>query len=474
MNFVIYDIVLLTAFVIFVSIFLYRRKKNLKREGFLILYKTSAGIKAINKIGEKYKKLLNVLSYVSIALGFLLMAGMLYLFGRIVWIYVFNPEIVSLVKVPPIMPLLPYLPQVFQLNFLPPFYFIYWIIIIAVVAISHEFSHGIFAANKKVKIKSTGFGFFPFFLPIFLAAFVELDEKKMQKKKISHQMAILSAGTFANTLVAILFFAVLLLFFWIAFTPSGVIFDTYTYSVVGISAITSVNNVHVSNISYNQLLSLANTSALADVKTNDSEYFITENFLTQQKNNQGYIYLYDNAPAIKANLPNTIVRINGINVNNEEQLGKILMNYSPGSNITITALNGNSYQDYKITLGQNPQNKSAPYLGIGFMSRGSTGIFNKIMSWFSFKDSNVYYKSNFEAAEFIYNLLWWLVVISFSVALVNMLPVGIFDGGRFFYLTILAITKSKQKAEKAFKFMTGLFLFLLLVLMVFWAVGLFK
>lgn len=475
MNFVIYDIVLLTAFVIFVSIFLYRRKKNLKREGFLLLYKTSRGIKAINRIGEKYKKLLNVLSYVSITLGFFLMAGILYLFGRIVWIYVFHSEIVRLVKIPPIMPLLPYLPQVFQLNFLPPFYFIYWIIIIAIVAISHEFSHGIFAVNKKVKIKSTGFGFFPFFLPIFLAAFVELDEKKMQKKKISEQMAILSAGTFANTLIAILFFAVLLLFFLVAFTPSGVVFDSYTYSVVGISAITSVNGINVNNVSYSQLLNIANSSALTDIKTKDAEYFATENFLTSQTNNQGYIYLYDNAPAIKANLPNTIIKINGVNVDSREQLGNELQKYSPGNKITITALYGDSYRDYEITLGQNPNNKSSSYLGIGFLNRESTGVFNKVMSWFtSFKDPNVYYKSNFDAAEFIYNLLWWLVVISFSVALVNMLPVGIFDGGRFFYLTILAITKSKEKAEKAFKFMTGLFLFLLLVLMVFWAIGLFK
>ena len=39
-----------------------------------------------------------------------------------------------------------------------------------------------FAVYNKIKVKTTGFGFFPFFLPVFLAAFVELDEKKMAKK----------------------------------------------------------------------------------------------------------------------------------------------------------------------------------------------------------------------------------------------------------------------------------------------------
>ena len=475
MDFIIYDIALLAAFVIFVSIFLYKRRKNLKKDGLLFLYKTGAGIKAINRIGEKYKRLLNVMSYVSIGLGFLLMAIVLYFFGKIVWIYVFHSEIVSLVKIPPIMPLLPYLPQVFKLSFLPPFYFIYWIIIIAIVAISHEFSHGIFAVNKKVKIKSTGFGFFPFFFPVFLAAFVELDEKNMEKKKISHQMAILSAGTFANTLIAILSLGILILFFYLAFTPSGVIFDGYTYSAVGISAISSVNNMNVNNISYNQLLSLTNISGLSEIKVSGKSYLASETFLASQGNNQGYLFLYDNAPAVKANVSNTIIKINGVSVDSRDQLGKEILKYSPGEKITITALDGDAYRDYEIVLGENPQNKSVPYLGIGFLNREGTGILNKIIHVFSsFRNPNVYYTSNFEAAEFVYNLLWWLVLISFSVALVNMLPVGIFDGGRFFYLTVLGITKSKEKAKKAFKFVTYLFLFLLLVIMIFWAIGLFK
>lgn len=480
MDFIIYDIALLAAFVIFVSIFLYKRRKNLKKEGLLFLYKTGAGIKAINHIGEKYKKSLNVLSYVSIGLGFLLMAIILYFFGRIVWIYVFHSEIVSLIKIPPIMPLLPYLPQVFKLSFLPPFYFIYWIVIIAIVAISHEFSHGIFAINKKVKIKSTGFGFFPFFFPVFLAAFVELDEKNMEKKKISHQMAILSAGTFANTVIAILSLGILILFFFLAFTPSGVIFDGYTYSAVGISAITSVNNMSVNNMNYDKLLSLTNISGLSEIKVNGKNYLASETFLSSQKNNQGYLFLYDDAPAIRANLTNTIVKINGVTVDSREKLGKEILKYFPGEKITITSLDGDAYKDYEIVLGENPENKSKPYLGIGFLNREGSGILNKITTLLpSFSNGKLIYKNsylypNFAFAEFIYDLLWWLVLISFSVALVNMLPVGIFDGGRFFYLAILGVTKSKEKATKAFKFVTYLFLLLLLIMMIFWAIGLFK
>jgi membrane-associated protease RseP (regulator of RpoE activity) len=471
----IYDLGLLGIFVIFISLFLYKQRKNLKKEGLLWLYKTSRGIKLINKIGKKNEKLLNILSYVSIILGFLLMGTMVYLFGKIVWMYIFQSEIVKLVKIPPIMPLLPYLPQIFKLNYLPPFYFIYWIIIIAVVAITHEFSHGIFSVNKKVKIKSTGFGFFPFFLPVFLAAFVELDEKNMRKKKISHQMAILSAGTFANVLTALVGLIILLLFFYLAFTPAGVVFDTYTYSAVGISAITSINNLEVNNISYTQLLSLSNEEGLNEIKTEKSDYLSTKKSLIEQGNNSLYLILYDNAPAIKANISNTILKINGVNLKSKEQLGEELLRYYPGDEILLTVLENGADRDYKIILEESPGNKSLPYLGIGFLNKGGSGILNKLMGFVSsIKDLNVYYKPKFDAAEFIYNLLWWLVMASFSVALVNMLPVGIFDGGRFFYLMVLALTKKEKIAKKAFKFLTYLFLLLLAVIMVFWVISFFK
>jgi len=477
MNFTTYDIILLAIFVVFISIFLYRRRKNLKREGLLLLYKTAVGIKIIDKIGKRYKKILNVLGWVSIVLGFLLMIAMLYFFGKMVWLYVFQSEIVKLIKIPPITPLLPYLPQIFKLNFLPPFYFIYWIIIIAIVAIIHEFSHGIFAANKEVKIKSTGFGFFPFFLPVFLAAFVELDEKKMVKKKISSQMAVLSAGTFANLLTAVLFFGVLALFFSLAFTASGVVYDTYTYSAVNIADINLVNNITVNNATYNQVFNLVNSSGktISELNVDNTKYLITRSFLEKQGGNEQYLLLYDDAPAIKANLSNIIIKINGKNINSKEELGKEILNYTPGSKVTITALVDDADRDYEITLGKSPENENRPYLGIGFINKESSGIFGKVMAVFtSFRSSGVYYKSNFQVAEFIYNLIWWLVLICFSVALVNMLPVGIFDGGRFFFLFMLALTKSEKKAKKIFSAVTYLFLFLLVVIMVFWAISFFK
>ncbi len=74
---------------------------------------------------------------------------------------------------------------------------------------------------------------------------------------------------------------------------------------------------------------------------------------------------------------------------------------------------------------------------------------------------------------FIKDFLWWIFIINLLVALFNMLPVGILDGGRFFYLTILGITHSEKIAKKSFKIMTQLILLSLIVIMVKWALGFF-
>ena len=474
MNLAIYDFILLGIFLIFLAVFLYKKKKNIQKQGLLLLYKTSWGIKLINKVGKKYKKLLTKLSYVSIGIGYLLMIGILYLVGKIIYIYIAYPNVVRAIKVPPIMPLIPYLPQVFKLDFLPPFYFTYWIIIIAIIAITHEFAHGIFAALNKVKIKKTGFGFFPFFLPIFLAAFVELDEKNMEKKSKFSQMAVLSAGTFANVLTAILFFIIIWLFFSLSFAPTGLMFDDYAYDVVGIEGITMVNGVAITNATYEKVSNLINEEGLNKIQVRNRSYVSTKEFLDAQGEIYNYTFLYYDSPAINAGLEGAITNINDVKITSLDVFQDELSKYSPGDEIIIKTVVGEDIKSYEIELGENPNEEGSGYLGVGFRDTSRSGVMGKIIDFISsFKKSNIYYESKFEAAWFIYNLLWWLVLISFSVALVNMLPVGIFDGGRFFYLTILGLTKSKVKAEKTFKFVTRFFLFLLLLLMVLWAISFF-
>jgi membrane-associated protease RseP (regulator of RpoE activity) len=458
------DIILLVLFAVFVGLFLFRNRKNLKREGLLLLYKTKWGINLINKTSKKYPKILKVLSYVSVILGYILMVGVLYLVGQLVWVYVFNVDVVRAIKVPPVTPLIPYLPQIFKLNFLPPFYFIYWIVILAVIAISHEFFHGIFAARYKIKIKKTGFGFFPNFLPVFLAAFVELDEKQMQKKPNFSQRAVLSAGTFANIITTFLALAIIVIFFSLSFHASGVVFDDYAYNIVNVSSITMLNGINLNNPTYAEISSLMNATGKNKFLAGNQTYFGLKG-VTSDKTK---VALYYDSPAIEANLYGPIVSINGVDITNINSFQKQLNRYSIGENITLTTDNDGNLTNYKITLKENPTQPKTAWLGVSFLIQKKT-FANKVFSIFSsYKKNNIYYQANYGFATFIYNLLWWLLIISFSVALINMLPMGIFDGGRFFYLTILAITKSEKVAKNAFKIATYFFLFLLAVLMFFW------
>jgi membrane-associated protease RseP (regulator of RpoE activity) len=481
MSFVVYDIILLIIFATFISIFLYSRRKGLKREGLLLLYKTSWGIRLIRKFGEKHRKLLRFFGWISIILGYILMATMIYLFGRIVWVYIFSPEFVRLIKIPPIMPLIPYLPSVFKLDFLPPFYFIYWILIIAIIAIPHEFAHGLYAIYNKVRIKTTGFGFFPYFLPVFLAAFVELDEKELSKKSRFGQMATLSAGTFANVLTGILFFFIMWGFFYVGFAPGGVVFDTYSYSIINVSAIQAVNNITLNN-GYNSMLELMEDSEnINEIKTHEGNTYWTSKSLFEDPRNRilfeenSQIVVYDDSPAINAGLSGAIFEIDDVRIDNRDELVEELSKKSPNQEIIIKTITKEGEKEYSLVLGQHPEIEEFPWLGIGFLDRSSGGgILDKVFSITTFfRKPHTYYKPVWNASEFIYNLLWWIVLISFSIALINMLPVGLFDGGRFFYLTILAITGSEAKARKSFRFITMLFLFFLLMILFFWVWSMF-
>jgi len=476
-SFLFYDITFLIVFSLFLIIFLYKKRKNLKREGLLYLYPTSFGIKLINYVGQKYRKTLYVLSYISVILGYILMVIMVYLMGKIVYLYCIFPSIVKMIKIPPIIPLVPYLPQIFKVDFLPPFYFTYWILIIAIIAITHEFAHGIFASYSNIKIKSTGFGF----LGPFLAAFVEPDEKTMSKKSIFSQLSILSAGTFANVLTAIFFFVVLVIFFSLSFSPVGLTFTDYPYDAVNLSAITLINGISIENPSYDYLLEYLKqipenkTKIIADGKSYIATVEILEAQSTKKPDEIGFIILYNDAPAINVGLKseNPIIEINGIEIKNKADLEKELAKYSPGEKINIKTISGDGekkFKEYEVVLGEHPDAEGVAYLGVGFSNAKRSGILGRMYSLSTFfKEEHVYYAPKINGLSiFIYNLLWWIILISISVALINMLPLGIFDGGRVFYLTILAITKSENIAKKSLKGITIFILFLFLLLMFFY------
>ncbi|MFW5847043.1 MAG: site-2 protease family protein [Nanoarchaeota archaeon] len=472
--FIALDLILLMIILVFLSLLLYKNKKNLGKEGALLLYRTKWGIKLIEKIGGQYKKTLKFLSYIAIVLGYFLMAGIIYLFGNSVWQYLTNSVVLETTgKAPPIAPVLPYFPQLFGWgDFFPAFYFIYFLAAITVVMFVHEFSHGIFAKRWGVRIKSTGFAFLKYF-PLIYGAFVEQDDKQMTKKSIFKQMSILSAGVFANILTALLFFILLVAFFNVAYAPSGAVFQDYSYAIVSTSSVTAIGNISLNSPNQEEIIQILENNSNENISVNGKEFNQIKSLIPD---NEKYIVVYENAPAINSGLKGIITSINEEDIKTREDLKTRLSEFSPGNKINITTqlLNG-SLKNYEITLGEHPLDSKMAYVGIVSVPDKNPVVKNIAHFFSSFRPINLQIKSGTfytptlgNYSEFIYYLLFWIVLINLLVGLFNMLPLGFLDGGRFFYLTILAITRKEKIAQKVFSGMGYFILFLLVLLMVRW------
>ncbi len=463
MSFIIYDVAFLILFTVVVILFLSKRKKNLKRQGWIFLYHTQVGLHYMNVLAKKYSRILKPLQYVVITSGYVLLISMTALLVQTAYTYITSPGLAQAIKIPPLLPLFPYFPQIFKLDSLfPPFYFTYFLVALAIVALSHEFAHGLFARLNNIRIKSTGLAFFgPFF-----GAFVEQDDKDMNKAKKVPQLAILAAGTFANVLMTILFGLILWGFFAASFTPAGVNFNAYSTSVINSSQIDSVNGVSVTEVS--NIPSMLNES-LTKITIGNSVYFAAPASLNASITNKIELFtVYEGAPALEHRITSPIVSIGGEPTRSLTELKSRILEHQPGESVIVTTIQNKTRVDTNLKLGDKD---GKPYLGIGVVTPSQKGIMAKIrMLVYKVKDPFIYYEPTWggEFAWFVYYLLWWVVIINILVALFNMLPLGMLDGGRFFYLTIWGITGKEVWGKRAYSIATWFFIILLGLMMVRW------
>lgn len=185
---------------IFLLVYLNRKKFD-EHAKFIFLYRTKIGIRLMNFVASKATKLVRVLGYLGAVVGF---AGMFAIF--ILILSLTYKLVIGETKGVGASPVIPGLPiagtgLVFPLV-------TGWIVLFMIILV-HEFSHGIVASAHKIKIKNSGIAFFG---PI-LGAFVEPDEKKLAKRKDMVQYSVFAAGAFANflTVVMVVFMAYLVL-----------------------------------------------------------------------------------------------------------------------------------------------------------------------------------------------------------------------------------------------------------------------
>lgn len=284
------DLITLIVFYSVILLLFLRYKHKFTIQGIMVLYKTGIGLKLMDRLAKLNPKLLRFLSVSGTVIGFI---GMTASFAFLV------KETIKFLLVPDaVTAIAPLLPGI-SIPGVPTLSFWHWIIAIFIVGTVHEFSHGVIARFYKVPIKSSGMAF----LGPVMAAFVEPDDKAMNKAKPMDQVGILSAGAFSNIMLGIVFF---LLFNFVtaplfveSIRPDGI----------------SVNTVEAGYPAYEQ-----NISA-----------------------------------------PFTLISVNDKNTTTASQFVNATTGIKPGDTVVL----GTNCGTYELIAAEHPKNKSIGYIGLG-------------------------------------------------------------------------------------------------------------
>ncbi len=210
-------------FILALSVFLFLKRKKIQVQKiafpflYFVMYRTKLGLVGMDKLAKKYPEFLKKFYTTGIWIGFLGMIFIAFEIIRTSLLLIFKPG-----TAPGIMPVLPF--EAKGVFFVP---FFYWIVSVFIIAVIHEFSHGVAARVHNMRVKSSGFAFLNIIVPIIPAAFVEPDEKQLVKRPHKEQLSVFAAGPFANIVLA----AVVLAFIFGVvnpvskqiFEPSGVL-----------------------------------------------------------------------------------------------------------------------------------------------------------------------------------------------------------------------------------------------------------
>lgn len=380
------DLISIIIFIIIISIILYVNRKKVFLQKiiypflYVILYKTKVGLKLMESGAKRYGDLIKFFGYISTGLGFIGMVYISYSILSIIIKFLISPKTVetgfTLVLPGTNIP---------GIGFLS---FWHWLIAIFILAVVHEFSHGIVSEAWKIKVKSSGFAFFAVLIPIIPAAFVEPNEKLVKKQPDIVQYSIFSAGPISNIALALVF----LLIMSVVINP----IEAKITEPVGFS------------------FKIEDTSLPAGQSGLESDMII-DSFNGEKITDAGYF------------------------------VEKMYYCSTPNSQIEL----GSGDNKYKITTIENPENPGRGLIGI-------SEIKNEIRvkeEYKKFKGVFFWFKDLFK----------WLFLLNLFVGLINLLPLGIVDGGRMLQVFLHSVIKNKNKANKIWGFISFFFLALLII-----------
>jgi hypothetical protein len=395
--------------VVILAIFIHKNKKKTSVEKvfwylfYMVMYRTKKGLKLMDNLAKQHKKFFNVMAKIGVVVGFLGMAFVSFILIQ---------SFVKLFIAPPAQPsfalVMPFPAK--GIVFVPP---IFWIISIVILALFHEGSHGIIARKNKIKLDSTGFAVACFGVPLLPAAFVEPDEKSLNRKKKGKQIEMFAAGPFANVVLFLLFLGLFI----------------------------GAHNVFLgdSNAYYNPL----------------------ENQILEQEGVQFIdYYMKDNSPVFINDVPlnTTFTHINGKPILDEERdnFAAFLSNAKPGDIISLRAKNGTEYAFPLAVHPESTEENPRPLLGAQITYSTKP---------FSYEGSFAFVK--LFLLKMLLGLLAWLYILNLGVGLFNLLPMGPLDGGRMLKALFEKIFKRKKDAVFYWKLVSYIFLLILLIVILY-------
>ncbi|RJQ17074.1 hypothetical protein C4573_03400 [Candidatus Woesearchaeota archaeon] len=287
-DFLIHNKWIILFYLVILAIVIINRKKFEFQAKFIALYKTKIGIPFMQKFADKYGEVIRIFGYMAMGIGFVGMLVITAFMIQGIYTLLFQPSAPAVLS--------PFIPgvQIPGSPLKPPF----WESIIAlfIVVVVHEGSHGVVSKLYKIPIKNTGIVFFG---PL-IGAFVEPDEKKLEKQSDIVKHSIFAAGPFSNVLLAVVVALLLLLIInplqSSMTTPSGFTFsqvqEGYPAASSGLQpniVYDSINGKPIKTIEqmYNELQCIMPNQSITISNANASYSFVTA--ANPQNPERGYL-----------------------------------------------------------------------------------------------------------------------------------------------------------------------------------------
>ena len=459
--------------IVLALVFLLRKRKDAIYVFFplIALMKTKKLNKFITRIGKKAPKFWKGFWTVGIFVSFGLMIFAMYFFFINLFNLIFFPKPENIVA-----PLIPGVTIDLPL-------FAYLILPILFIMTTHEFAHGIAASAENVDVKSTGVLGAGFFFLIGFGAFVEVDERELysSKYKRNTRLRISAAGTYVNG-VTFVIATVLFIIFPLLISP----FYGNQVAQVDMVLTDEEGGFNFGNLNAGDVIEALKKKGDPDFIYLDGDQNITLNALLYNKTDliscsaDDYLTLRIFIPAtnettekevhlgptydigiIYEYISNTEIQITkiyteaegGKNYDKNLEVGTIITKFN-GTAIDFEA--GNTFEKFLTTF-----NLSAIALTTDL---GTIVIDTEVIGARIGIIVNNYYRmpkniigqiftGNFP--EFIYREIGWLLLLSLSISIFNMLPLPVFDGDRMLKEVIewRIGEEYKEKKKKTDKFL---------------------